>query len=110
MNWNNLKDKWWFKYVGNIYFMVSLIFVVWITFFDNNSLLVHYDLNREVQKLENHKKQLQIKIAKDRAERKKLKNKEELERFGRENYYLKKEDEEIYLIEYQDSLKQQENE
>lgn len=84
--------------------------MVWISFFDNNSLLVHYERKKELEKLENNKAQLQIKIKKDRAERKKLQDREELERFAREKFYLKKEKEEIYLIEYQDSLKQQENE
>ena len=35
----------------------------------------------------------------------KLSNPKELEKFAREQYYLKKKNEEIYLIEYEDSLK-----
>ena len=36
----------------------------------------------------------------------KLSDPKELEKFARENYYLKKQNEEIYLIEYEDSIKQ----
>ncbi|MGB5498080.1 MAG: septum formation initiator family protein, partial [Maribacter sp.] len=34
----------------------------------------------------------------------------ELEKFAREHYYLKKKNEEIYLIEYEDSLKNKKDE
>jgi len=35
----------------------------------------------------------------------KLSTPEELEKFAREKYYMKKDNEEIFLIEYEDSLK-----
>ena len=44
-------------------------------------------------------------IARDKKIIEKLSDEDELERFAREEYYLKKKNEEIYLIEYEDSLK-----
>jgi len=41
---------------------------------------------------------------------KRLSDPEELEKFAREQYYLKKKNEEIYLIEFEDSLKLKEKE
>ena len=35
-----------------------------------------------------------------------LKDPKELEKYARENYFMKKDNEEIFLIEYEDSLKQ----
>ena len=39
-----------------------------------------------------------------------LSDPEELEKFAREQYYLKKKDEEIFIIEYEDSLKNKNDE
>ncbi|MDX1759877.1 MAG: septum formation initiator family protein, partial [Arenibacter algicola] len=49
-------------------------------------------------------------IAKDKKIIEKLSDPEELEKFAREQYYLKKKNEEIYLIEYADSVKTKEDE
>ena len=74
-------------------------------FFDTNSLLIHLELKKEINKLEKQQEFLKQEIAKDKQILEKLSNPEELEKFAREKYFLKKKDEEIYLIEYEDSLK-----
>ena len=89
----------------NMYVMVLTAFLVWMIFFDTNSLLIHRELKKEIKKLEKTQDFLKKEIAKDKIIIEKLSNKEELERFAREEYYLKKKNEEIYLIEYEDSLK-----
>jgi len=43
-------------------------------------------------------------IKKDRTFIDKMKDSSEMERFAREKYYLKKENEDIYIIEHQDSV------
>jgi len=53
---------------------------------------------------------LQNEIEKDKKILKKLSDSTELEKFAREQYYLKKKNEEIYLIEYEDSLKNHKDE
>ena len=49
-------------------------------------------------------------IEKDNKELKKLSNDKGLEKFAREEYYMKREKEEIFIIEYEDSLKTKKNE
>ena len=49
-------------------------------------------------------------IKSDRDQINKLKDSEELERFAREEYYMKKENEELFIIEYEDSLKTKDDE
>ncbi len=105
MTFKELKNKWWFGIISSIYVIILTVFVVWIVFFDANSLMIQLELRAEVKKLEKQKLYLQDEIKKDKAERSKLLKKEELERFARERYYLKKDNEEIYLIEYEDSIK-----
>lgn len=106
MTWKDIKNKKWFGIVTNIYVIVLTVFVIWMIFFDTNSLLIHMELRKEIKKLEKTQEFLKEEIAKDKEIIKTLSDPEELEKFARENYYLKKKNEEIYLIEYEDSTKQ----
>lgn len=110
MNWRELRNKRWFGIATNIYILVLTVFLIWMIFFDTNSLLIHRELQREINKLEKQKEFLELEIAKDKKVIEKLSDPEELEKFARENYYLKKKGEEIYLIEYEDSLKNKKDE
>lgn len=103
-----LKKKKWFGLVTNVYILVLTAFVVWMVFFDTNSLLIHLELRKQIKTLEKQQEFLRNEIAKDKQIIEKLSDEKELEKFAREEYYLKKKNEEIYLIEYEDSLKLEE--
>jgi cell division protein DivIC len=105
-----IRNKKWFGILTNIYVLVLTVFVIWMAFFDTNSLLIHMELRKEIKKLEKTQEFLKEEIAKDKEIIEQLSDPKELEKFARENYYLKKKNEEIYLIEYEDSTKQKENE
>ncbi|HZJ19188.1 MAG TPA: septum formation initiator family protein [Pricia sp.] len=105
MGLKDLRKKKWFKVFTNMYVLVLTVFVIWMVFFDTNSLLIHLELRKEIKKLEKQQDFLKTEIAEDKKVLKKLSDPEELEKFAREQYYLKKKNEEIYLIEYEDSLK-----
>lgn len=104
MGWKELKKKKWFKIMTNTYILVLTLFVIWMAFFDTNSLLIHRELQQEINKLEQQKQFLKIEIEKDKKALEKLSNPEELEKYAREKYYMKKDGEEIFLIEYEDSI------
>jgi len=87
-----------------IYIIVFLIFLVWMIFLDTHSVKIHNELNQEIDKLEIQKKELIHLIEKDQRSIEQLKNKDSLERFARENYGHKKENETIFYIEFEDSL------
>ena len=106
MSWKDLKQKGWFRFMTNMYVLVLTLFVIWMAFFDTNSLLIHLELKKEINKLEQQKAFLKDEIEKDKKVLKKLSNEDELEKFAREQYYMKKDNEEIFLIEHEDSLKQ----
>ena len=110
MGIKKLKKKKWFGIMTNIYVLVLTAFVVWMLFFDTNSLLIHRELKKEIKNLEKTQDFLRNEIEKDKKIIKKLSDSSELEKFAREQYYLKKKNEEIYLIEYEDSLKHKKNE
>ncbi len=75
--------------------------MVWMTFLDTNSLLIHAELNREIKKLKKKRNALSEEILKDKSLIKKLDNVDSLEHFAREEYNLKKENEDIFIIEFQ---------
>ena len=72
-----------------------------MTFLDTNSLLIHAELNREIKKLKSRKDALTEEINKDQKLIEKLENIDRLEHYGRENYNLKKDNEDIFIIEYE---------
>lgn len=98
------------KKFKNIYIIVLTAFLVWMLFIDTNSWLTHRELNSQIELLEKQKANLQSEIDKDRKIIRKFSNIGELEKFARERYFMKKENEEIYIIEYADSLKTKKNE
>jgi cell division protein FtsB len=104
MNWRELKSKKWFGLLGNLYILVLTVFTIWMVFFDTNSLLIHLELRREITKLKKQQEFLKEEIARDKEVIERLSDPEELERFARETYLLKRKDEEIFLIEFEDSL------
>ena len=102
-----LKKIWdnpWFKRLTNIYILVSGFFIFWMLFFDTNSLRIYWSLNQKVKVLEKQKQTLIQEIEADKAFILKMKDTSAMERYGREQYFLKKSNEDIYIIEYLDSL------
>jgi len=104
MTLKQLKNKPVVKIITNKYVILLSMFVVWMFFFDENSYLNHMEFDNEIEKLENEKEYYKSEIYIDSSLIHKLENKKELEKFAREAYKMKKENEEIYLIEY-DTLK-----
>ncbi|WMI67785.1 septum formation initiator family protein [Mangrovimonas sp. YM274] len=87
--------------------LLLLGFAVWMLFFDANSWFIHHELNTDIKELEDEKEYYKKEIAKDKKAIKALSTEEGLEKLAREKYYMKKADEEIYIIEYEDSLTKQ---
>ncbi|MCF6182038.1 septum formation initiator family protein [Lutibacter sp.] len=104
MTFKQLKNKPLIKFITNIYVIVLTIFIVWMFFFDENSVLTHYEFSKEIKKLNTEKNYFKTEIAKDKKIIDSLKNPNQLEKFAREKYYMKKENEDIYIIQY-DSIK-----
>jgi len=91
----SLLNKSYFKYL-----IILSAFLIWMTFLDNNSLLIHNELNQEIKKLKSRKDALSKEISDDQNLIEKLENIDSLEHYGRENYNLKKDNEDIFIIEF----------
>ena len=105
MNLKEIRNSSWFKLGTNIYVLVSVFFIVWMMFFDTNSFRILWSLESKIDDLKEQKKELIRQIDEDRLIIQKLSDSIELEKFGREQYYLKKADEDIFIVEFRDSIK-----
>jgi cell division protein DivIC len=98
---NTYKDKPWFKFLSNKYVWVLLFFATWMIFLDNYSYFDHRFLDKQINELEDNKEYYQQEIGKDQQSIKQLKNPEQVEKYAREKYYMKKDSEDIYIIEFE---------
>jgi len=103
------RQKSWFKFISNKYVWVLLLFSSWLLFLDNYSYFDHRILNKQINELEVNKKYYQEEIKKDQANIKQLNNTEQTEKYAREKYYMKKDSEDIYIIEFEgDTIEKEE--
>ena len=56
------------------YLVISISFLIWMTFLDTNSLLIHAELNREIKKLKKKRDALNKEILNDKSLIEKLNN------------------------------------
>lgn len=85
-----------------------MLFLVWMIFFDANSYLIHHELDSEINALDDNAEFYQKEINHDKTFIKKMEDSNQMEKFAREKYYLKKENEDIYIIVNEDSIKKEE--
>ena len=87
------------SYLKNKYLFAIVFFIIWITFFDNFNLIKQSKIKKNIQRLEENKKFYTNEIKKDSTEYQDLLNDEEKrEKFAREKFLMKKDDEDIYII------------
>lgn len=104
MKLKRVREKKWFRIISNKYLLVLVGFAIWMLFLDGNSWLIHRELNAEVNGLVKNKEYYLREISKDRQTIENLNDSIELEKFARQEYYMKRPNEEIFIIEYADSL------
>ena len=83
----------------NKYFLVSFIFLVWMVFFDRNDLFSQWEYHQQVSKLQQERDFYQKETAKVHQDLDELtSNKGKLEKFAREKYLMKKDNEDVFVI------------
>ena len=85
--------------IKNKYLLTLFIFIVWIVIFDRDNLIDRYDSMRELRHIEAEKEQYKARIEEDTQSLDKLKDPEYLERFAREEHKMKKDNEDLFIIE-----------
>ncbi|MDN3549616.1 septum formation initiator family protein [Mucilaginibacter aquaedulcis] len=83
----------------NKFFLVTLAFVVWMIFFDRNDLFSQYEYRRQVNKLKAERDFYKAQTDEVNKELNELtSNPKQLEKFAREKYLMKKDNEDVFVI------------
>ena len=97
--WDNSQNTRIGRALRNKYVLTSLVFLFWLLLFDQNNLAERRKSTREYDQLLEEKGYYLQKIEEDRKRINELKtNTENLEKFAREQYLMKKDNEDIFVI------------
>jgi len=84
---------------SNFYLVIGIVFLVWLTFFDSNDLYTQIKQTAKLKSLEDEKSFYTEKIEEVKEDRAELMSDDELlEKFARENYLMKKPEEDVYVV------------
>lgn len=99
-----IRENPWFKLATNVYALIGIFFVIWMVFLDTNSVMIYLSLEKKLSELERQKISLEKDIEKDKKTLIQLSDSIAMERYARERYLMKRKNEDVYLIEYADSI------
>lgn len=86
-------------FLKNFYVVSGLIFLAWMLFLDSNDFISRYKLSAKLKSLENEKAYYEEKIKEVEKDRDELfGDRESIEKFAREKYLMKKENEDVFII------------
>lgn len=84
----------------NKYLLTGIVFVVWVGYFDRNDWFTQQRRQQDLEDTRANITYLRAEIADMKAQRDGLKNDPKvLEKFARENYRMKKDNEDVYVFE-----------
>jgi cell division protein DivIC len=84
----------------NKYYISLIAFTVWILFFDSNNLFDIYKLRKSYTLLQDEKRFYIEETEKVNLEKEELfSSQKNLEKFARERYFMKRDEEDIYIFE-----------
>jgi cell division protein FtsB len=87
----------WLK---NKYILSVIAFVIWMIFFDAKDILTQRERTRELRQLQESKAYFASEIAKEQKALEELKsNPAAIEKYAREKYMMKKDNEDLYIVE-----------
>jgi len=83
----------------NKYLLTIISLLIWVIFFDKNDLSTQVKLGQQIKQLENEKQYYSNEISVITADTKELTtNPKTLEKFAREKYLMKRNNEDIFVI------------
>lgn len=83
----------------NKYLITGIAFAIWMLFFDRNDITLQLKRVHELNKLQKSEKVMEAQIADTKNELNLLKtNPETLEKYAREKYLMKKDNEDLFVI------------
>ncbi|CAN5284801.1 septum formation initiator family protein [soil metagenome] len=93
------------KILTSKYILTGTAFVIWMFFFDRNDISLQMRRINELHKLQESERMMTNMISETKKELELLRtNPATLEKYAREKYMMKKENEDLYVISYDSSL------
>src|ERR1035437_10079077 len=87
------------KFIRNKYLLTIIGLAVWVAFFDKNDLRTQYEFRKDVKQLEEERNYYAKEISGITSLIKELNsNPKTLEKFAREKYLMKRDNEDIFVI------------
>lgn len=87
------------RIIRNKYLLTIFGLAIWVAFFDKNDLKTQYELRKEVKQLEEERNYYANEISDITSDSKELtSNPKTLEKFAREKYLMKRDNEDIFVI------------
>ncbi len=88
-----------FKIFKNKWIVAIILFLTWVVFFDENSIVSHQKNKKRLYELKQQEEYYKERIKTDKQKLEDLKEGEEkLEKFAREQYFMSKSDEDVFII------------
>jgi len=88
------------RFIVHKYPITLSLFLLWVLFFDGNSAIFIYKQYNELKNLKLQEAFLSNEIAEMKEQKENLfSDDDKLETYARENYYFKKDDEDIFVVE-----------
>ena len=86
-------------YLYNRYMFTFLGFLVWLTFFDKHDFILQQSYRNKLSDLQEERDYYMEQIEKNKAEMQELfTNNRNLEKFAREKYYMKRDNEDVFVF------------
>lgn len=93
------EERPWLRLLLNKYFLVTLAFIVWMLFLDNNNIGVWFRTQRQLGSQQRRIEFLQGEIASTGERLNHLRSdRDSLEKFAREQYGFHEADEDVYIV------------
>ena len=87
------------RFFGNKYLITGIAFAVWMLFFDRNDITLQLKRVHELKKLKESEKVMDNRIGDTKQELSQLKtNPETLEKYAREKFMMKKDNEDLFIV------------
>lgn len=83
----------------NKYFLATVAFAMWMLFFDKNDMMSQYEYRSQANKLQEEKEYFEKETAQVKKDLNELNtNLNTAEKFAREKYFMKKDNEDVFVI------------
>jgi cell division protein DivIC len=111
MGLKKLKTNPWWKFFSSKYTIITLFFGIWILFLDGSAWTTsHKAIDKQLADKQKNADFYKKGIARDQARIISLQDSLGLEKFARERFLMKRDNEEVFIIQHPDSVKTDDNE